>query len=91
MAKDQTPDVIEADVAEAAEPRHSQARYNAARKEVKAEAKTTMEKNAKAAEKAKKQAQAQGFTVEGAKEFADKAKEIEAEFAKRRKAASDTE
>jgi hypothetical protein len=89
MADDKKPEeaVIEADVAAA--PRHSQARYNAARKAVKAEAKDTVEKNAKKALADKKKAQAQANAVPGAKEFADKAKEIEAEFEKRRKAAAE--
>lgn len=66
--------------------RRTQAGYYAARRAVKEQAKVTIADNAKAAKKAKDKALAKSPVVEGAKEFAAKAKEAEAQLAERRAA-----
>lgn len=63
-----------------------QAAHDQARRERKARAAVTMEADAKAAQTAKRKAQAKAFTVPGAKAFADKAKAVEKKIADKRAA-----
>lgn len=66
--------------------RRTQAGYMAARKAVKEAAAEVVAANAKEAEKEKRAALSKAPVVKGAKAFADKAKEAEAEMVARRKA-----
>lgn len=64
--------------------RRTQAGYYAARQAVKEQAAEVVAANAKAAQEAKKKAQSSIPTIKGAKAFATKAKEVEAQLAERR-------
>lgn len=82
---------VEVEVTEAPRltARNSQAAYDATRRERKARAADTIEANSKAAQAAKKKAQAKAPTVKGAAAFEKRAKEIEAQHEASRKARAD--
>lgn len=83
--EDQSIETVE--VAPTAAPvRRTQRSYMEARKVTKEAAAEVVAKNAKEAQAAKKKAQSSIPAVKGAKAFADKAKEVEAEMVARREA-----
>ncbi|WNM75054.1 hypothetical protein SEA_MORRIGAN_9 [Microbacterium phage Morrigan] len=77
-------EVLQGEVDQSGPTRRTQAGYFAARRATKEAAAEVVAQNAKEAEAAKKKAQAKGFAVKGAKAFADKGKEVEAQLAERR-------
>jgi len=84
-AQDTTPDVVEDQTDEVTQPHESEsARYLRIRRESKARAEETVKANAKAAQAAKRKAQAKAPTVPGAADFAKRAKAIEEAQAKLR-------